>query len=79
MAAVAMPVRRLPVVDEPRPPLRLVSQARSLAEVLDSAWAGLQAEFPVACPVCDGRMEPRVSAGSRVVGGLCRSCGTELS
>jgi hypothetical protein len=80
MAATALPTRRLPVLPAPRQRLRLVPPAAAtLAEVIDTAWAGLNADAPVACPVCDGRMEPRLSAGAGVVGGRCRDCGSELS
>jgi hypothetical protein len=80
MAATALPTRRLPVLPAPRQRLRLVPPAAAtLAEVIDTAWAGLNADAPVACPVCDGRMEPRLSAGAGVVGGRCRVCGSELS
>jgi hypothetical protein len=74
MSATAVATRRIPLLREARPQLRLVPcGARSLAEVVDSAWAGIQAEAPVACPICDGRMEPRASVG------VCRDCGTELA
>ena len=80
MAATATPLRRLPVVGDSRPLLRVVAPGpRNLAEVVDTAWAGLRAEMPIACPVCDGRMEPRLQAGSGVAGGRCRDCGSELS
>jgi hypothetical protein len=80
MAATAPALRRLPVVRDSRPLLRLVAPGpRNLAELVDTAWAGLRAEMPIACPVCDGRMEPRLSAGSGVAGGRCRDCGSELS
>jgi tRNA(Ile2) C34 agmatinyltransferase TiaS len=47
---------------------------------VSGAWEGLTAAAsPTACPVCDGRLEPRWSAGAGVVGGRCRDCGSELS
>jgi hypothetical protein len=55
-----------------------VDRPLTLAVVIDTAWAGLQADAPIACPVCDGRMTPRPSA-SGAAGGKCRDCGTELS
>ncbi len=80
MAATAVATRRLPVMRERQPQLRLVpSGPRNLAEVIDTAWAGLRADAPVACPVCDGRMEPRWTAGSGIAGGRCKDCGSELS
>ena len=51
----------------------------TLDEVMTSAWAGLRADAPIACPLCDAVMEPLWSAGAGVVGGRCRDCGTELS
>jgi hypothetical protein len=52
----------------------------TLDELLSGAWAGLSAAASrVACPVCDGALEPRWSAGAGVVGGRCRDCGSELS
>lgn len=78
MSATALATTRLPVVRESRPQLRLVHTGpRSLAELIDTTWAGLRAEAPVACPICDHRMEPRHGAGG-VVGGRCTSCATEL-
>ena len=62
----------------PRPRL-LPPDARTLAEVVDLAWTALQAEAPAACPICDGRMEPRPDRATGVAGGRCRDCGTELS
>ena len=79
MAATALATKRLPVMRESRPQLRLVPTGpRNLAELIDTAWAGLRAEAPVACPVCDHRMEPRLGAAG-VVGGACTSCGSTLS
>ena len=76
------PTRRLPVMRE-RPRLRLVPEAPprselSLEDVINTAWAGVRAEVPVACPICDGRMEARISAHG-VTAGRCRDCHTELS
>ena len=47
---------------------------------LSGAWEGLTAgASSAACPVCEGELEPRWSAGAGVVGGRCRDCGSELS
>ncbi len=46
----------------------------SLDEVMSSAWAGLTAGVPVACPVCGERMAP---AEPHV--GRCHSCASTLS
>jgi hypothetical protein len=52
----------------------------TLDDLLSGAWDGLTAA-PVSstCPVCQGELEPRWSAGAGVVGGRCRDCGSELS
>jgi DnaJ-class molecular chaperone len=46
----------------------------TLDELVSGAWAGLAAGAPVACPVCDDRMDPAGSAQ-----GACRACGATLS
>ena len=52
----------------------------TLDDLLSGAWEGLTAAASSAtCPVCDGELEPRGSAGAGVVGGRCRDCGSELS
>jgi hypothetical protein len=52
----------------------------TLDELLSGAWEGLTAAASsTACPVCEGELEPRWSAGAGVVGGRCRDCGSELS
>jgi len=52
----------------------------TLDDLLSRAWEGLTAAVAVtACPVCDGELDPRWSAGAGVVGGRCRDCGSELS
>ena len=52
----------------------------TLDDLLSGAWEGLTAAIaPTACPVCQGELEPRWSAGAGVVGGRCRDCGSELS
>jgi hypothetical protein len=52
----------------------------TLDDLLSGAWEGLTAAASSAgCPVCDGELEPRWSAGAGVVGGRCRDCGSELS
>ena len=55
-------------------------QSRTLDDLLSGAWEGLSAALSfTACPVCDGELVPRWSAGAGVVGGRCRDCGSELS
>jgi len=51
----------------------------TLDDVLSGAWEGLAAASVTTCPVCEGEMVPRWSAGAGVVGGRCRDCGSELS
>ncbi|MGI8781025.1 MAG: hypothetical protein ACR2L8_12830 [Solirubrobacteraceae bacterium] len=53
----------------------------TLDDVLSGAWEGLlgAATSSSACPVCEGELAPRWSAGAGVVGGRCRDCGSELS
>ena len=52
----------------------------TLDELVSGAWEGLTAAASsTACPVCQGELEPRWSAGAGVVGGRCRDCGSELS
>jgi hypothetical protein len=52
----------------------------TLDELLSGAWEGLTAAASsTTCPVCEGELVPRWSAGAGVVGGRCRDCGSELS
>jgi hypothetical protein len=52
----------------------------TLDDLLSGAWEGLTAAASsTACPVCQGELEPRCSAGAGIVGGRCRDCGSELS
>ena len=51
----------------------------TLDDLLSGAWEGLTAAASsTACPMCDGELAPRWSAGAGVVGGRCRDCGSEL-
>jgi hypothetical protein len=55
-------------------------EGRTLDDLLSETWDGLAAgAAPAACPVCDGELVRRWSAGAGVVGGRCRDCGSELS
>ena len=55
-------------------------QRRTLDDLLSASWEGLSTESATAaCPVCDGELVRRWSAGAGVVGGRCRDCGSELS
>ena len=52
-------------------------RSRTLDDVLSGAWDGLTAAVSAtACPVCEGELMPRWSAGAGVVGGRCRDCGS---
>jgi len=51
----------------------------TLDEVLTGTWEALLIGRAATCPICDGPMEARYSAGHTPVGGRCTSCGTELS
>jgi hypothetical protein len=46
----------------------------TLDELVSSAWAGLSAGAPVACPACGGRMSPEPAGAGR-----CRECAATLS
>lgn len=69
----------------PAPQLRAVPDApvaaggQTLDDLLTSTWDGLTAGVTAACPVCDGELVPRWSAGAGIVGGRCGDCGSELS
>lgn len=58
---------------------RTAGASQTLDELMTAAWAGLRADAPIACPLCDSVMEPLWSAGAGVVGGRCRNCGSEMS
>jgi len=68
---------------EREPRVRLWSDddgGATLDDVVSGAWEGLTAAASsTACPVCQGELEPRWSAGAGVVGGRCRDCGSELT
>jgi hypothetical protein len=52
----------------------------TLDDLLSETWEGLTSASSLAtCPVCDGELVRRWSAGAGVVGGRCRDCGSELS
>ena len=51
----------------------------TLDDLVSGAWEGLTAgALHTTCPVCQGELQPRWSAGAGVVGGRCRDCGSEL-
>jgi hypothetical protein len=52
---------------------------RTLDDLLSDTWDALASGADAAaCPVCDGELVRRWSAGAGVVGGRCRDCGSEL-
>jgi hypothetical protein len=76
------PSTRAAVAPAPEPATRAGAgeQRRTLDDLLSASWEGLSAGSAVAaCPVCDGELVRRWSAGAGVVGGRCRDCGSELS
>ena len=46
----------------------------TLDQLISSAWAGVTARSPVACPWCGGRMVPEADQSAR-----CRSCLSSLT
>jgi hypothetical protein len=54
----------------------------TLDDMLVAAWEGLTAQAVVACPICDGALQPLygdAGGASPVVAGRCDRCGTTLS
>ena len=51
----------------------------TLDALISRTWNVLLADASAACPLCAGEMAPRYAAGAAAVGGVCRSCGTQLS
>jgi hypothetical protein len=60
----------------PSPHMR--TSAPTLDTLLVEAWNDVTAGAAAECPVCAGPMQPRWTAGARVVGGRCSDCGTTL-
>ncbi len=60
--------------DAPRDDSPHLEGRLTLDELVSSAWAGLSARVPVACPLCGGRMAPTAQGVGR-----CRACHTALS
>jgi hypothetical protein len=65
------------------PPLALFSEEprprATLDDVISGAWEGLVTRAAARCPICQGELAHRWSAGAGVVGGRCRDCGAELA
>ena len=45
----------------------------TLDDLLTGTWERLTAGVATACPVCEGELAPRWSAGAGIVGGRCRT------
>jgi hypothetical protein len=56
----------------------MVGGERTLDDRIVGAWEALSTHLSVACPVCDGELEPEYGAHARPVGGRCSSCCCEL-
>ena len=52
---------------------------RTLDNVISAVWAQITADRAVACPICQGEMEPQYGTGGFQVAGRCRDCGSVLS
>jgi hypothetical protein len=53
--------------------------APTLDAAISALWARTSAGRAVACPLCQGEMQPQYGSGARPVAGRCRDCGTVLS
>lgn len=78
-ADIALPIAPA-VVPEPATWAGEQGHGQTLEELLSGSWDALASGTePAACPVCDGALVRRWSAGAGVVGGRCGDCGSELS
>ena len=50
----------------------------TLDALVSGVWEGLAAHASVACPLCEGQMDPVYGAHALPIGGRCRRCGTSL-
>ncbi len=53
--------------------------ARTLDAAISTLWGRISADRAVACPLCQGEMQPQYGSGARPVAGRCGDCGTVLS
>jgi len=70
------------VAAAPAPPVRTASAPQrgpTLDDLVVGVWEGLRSAHPVACPICDGVMDPRYGSGPAPVGGRCRSCASTIA
>jgi hypothetical protein len=73
------PVARQPApAMVPRPVELAVLPGPTLDALVSGRWSDLLVGAATDCPLCEGRMLPRWSAGAGVVGGRCSDCGTTL-
>jgi hypothetical protein len=52
---------------------------RTLDDLVTATWQQLVTARTATCLVCGGEVRPRWSAGPHPVGGVCRTCGTEIA
>jgi hypothetical protein len=68
-----------PVAAPRRAGLAVVPAPESTLDALVTGrWSDLVLGASTECPLCEGTMVPRWSAGAGVVGGRCSDCGTTL-
>jgi hypothetical protein len=70
------------VAAAPAPPVHTASAPQrgpTLDDLVAGVWEGLRCAQPVACPICDGVVEPRYGSGPAPVGGRCRSCASTIA
>lgn len=75
---MTLPALAAPVLDRGGriPRLRAV---RTLDTAISELWARLGGDRAVACPLCEGEMEPECGTGGVLVAARCRDCDTVLS
>jgi hypothetical protein len=74
---VAAP-RAVPGVEDRGPAPVALAAVLTLDDVLLGAWNAVATGAASACPICQGELRPRWSAGAGAVGGRCQDCGTLL-
>ena len=75
---MTLPALAAPVLDRGLSTQRLRA-VRMLDNVISAVWAQITADRAVACPICQGEMEPQYGTGGFQVAGRCRDCGSVLS
>jgi len=51
----------------------------TLDALVSGVWEGLAAHTSVACPMCEGQMDPVYGAHALPIAGRCQNCGTRLT